>query len=353
MSTISDIVAGSFVLAEVTVRSKAFTKKDVAATEQTIANNHASKDAGSFHKNLFATASAELGALRKAGAACRTYLYTHTTPYDTGHGSLQKGPRLLPATKSLDFMQGFGALEAAYKQRLADFESVYDARKATALQALGGMANPSDYPDAHELHDYFGVELSLSPVPASAQMPDSLPTEVLNEAANNLAQRQVDSINNAIADTRERLGEELSRMAGVLHRHGQGEKTKLYSSLLDNMRTVTDLLDATNVTNDPTLKDVILHVRTDLIPPTRVIDDYKISTELAATAGQRAGEIANVLRGAPSCAAPDAQEIEYLPIAGEDDEPQEQEEPADPRLAPDYKEEQLELPDVTFDENYF
>jgi len=352
MSTISDIVSGSFVLAEVTLRSKAFTKKDVAATEQTIANNHATKDAGSFQKNLFASASGELKALRKAGSACRTYLYTHTTPYDTGHGSLQKGARLLPTCRSMDFMQGFASLEAAYKQALNDFKAVYDARKSQALAALGGMANPNDYPDVAELDDYFGVELSMAPVPTASKLPDSLPTEVLNEAANKLAQNQVDSINNAIADTRERLGEELSRMAGVLHRHGQGEKTKLYASLMDNMRTVTDLLEATNVTDDPVLADVIKGVREDLIPPKRGIDDYKVSTELAATAAARADQLANKLTSAPSCAAPPPTKQEFEPTATE-----QVEEPAapeqDPRLSPDYKEEQLDLIDVNFDDNFF
>lgn len=349
MTEISDIVSGSFILAEVTVRSKAFTKKDKAATAETIANNNASADAGSFQKNLFASASAELKALRKAGAACRTYLYTHTTPFDTGHGSLQKGARLLPATKSMTFMQGFASLEATYKGCLKDFEAVYDIRKATALAALGGMADPNDYPGAHELHDYFGVELTLSPVPATGQLPDSLPIEVLTEAANGMAQRQVDSLNNAIADTRERLGEELSRMAGVLHRQGQGEKTKLYSSLLDNMRTVTDLLEATNVTDDATLTDVIAHVRKDLIPPNRGIDDYKISTELAATAATRAGAIASMLDSAPSVNAPSPMTQTFEPAVVEP-EPQPE---ADPRLAPDYKEEQLELPEFNFDDNLF
>lgn len=350
MTDIADIVSGGFVLAEVTVRSKAFTKKDQAATAQTIANNNASDDAGSFQKNLFASASSELKALRKAGAACRTFLYNHTSPYDTGHGSLQKGARMLPATKSLEFMKGFADLEAAYKGALKDFEQVYDVRKATALAALGGMADPSDYPEAHELHDYFGVELSLSPVPATAQLPDSLPIEVLTEAANKLAQRQVDSLNNAIADTRERLGEELSRMAGVLHRQGQGERTKLYASLLDNMRTVTDLLEATNVTNCPVLADVIKHVRSDLIPPTREIDDYKVSTELAATAATRAEELASVLERAPSVAAPTPMTQTFEPPVAEPEEPAEV---TDPRLAPDYKEEQLELTDVNFDENFY
>lgn len=302
-NTISDIVSGAFILAEVTVRSRSFVKKDKAVTEQAIANNHASNDAGSFHKNLFASASGELRALKKAGAAARTYLYNKTTPYDTGQGSLQKGARLLPATKSLDFIQGFGELEAAYSTSLDDFKAVYDQRKQQALAALGAMGDSSEYPEAWELDDYFGIELSMNPVPQSAQLPDALPIEVMEQAAQNIAQTQIDSLSNAIADTRGRLGDELTRMAGVLKRHAEGEKTKLYGSLLDNMRNVTDLLEATNVTDDPHLTSIITRVRTELAPPSRSIDDYKLSRGLAEQAASAAQDISTALDSAPSVGA--------------------------------------------------
>jgi len=301
MSTsISELVAGAFVLTEVTVRSRSFVKKDKAVTDQAIANNHASADAGSFHKNLFASASGELRALKKAGAAARTYLYNKTTPYDTGQGSLQKGARLLPATQSLDFIQGFGELEATYMTALDGFKQVYDQRKQQALAALGAMGDSSEYPEVYELDEYFGIELSMNPVPTSAQLPDSLPIEVMEQAAKDMAQTQMDSLSNAIADTRDRLGDELARMAGVLKRHSEGEKTKLYGSLLDNMRNVTDLLDATNITNDPALDLVVQRVRAELCPPKRTIDDYKMSRGLAEDAARAAGQISAELTSAPS-----------------------------------------------------
>lgn len=294
-TAIADIVAGSFVLTEVTVRSKSFVKKDSAATAETIANNHASLDSGKFEKNLLASANSELKAVQKAGAACRTYLYSHTLPYSTGQGALQKGARLLPTVKSIEFMQGFGELELAYNSALTEFKAMYDQRRVQALTALGNMANANDYPEAYELDQYFGVELSVTPVPTGGQLPDSLPTEMLEAAAHGLAEKQVQSINNAIADTRERLGEELMRMAGVFKRHALGEKTKLYGSLLDNMRTVTDLLEATNVTNDSMLSHVVDEVRRCLVPDTVSIDDYKLSISLAGTAAEKAEQIANQL----------------------------------------------------------
>lgn len=299
-NTLSDIVAGGFVLVSITVRSRSFVKKDKNVTNQAIHANHAAADAGSFQKNLFASASGELRALKKAGAALRTYLYNKTAPYDTGQGTLQKGDRLLAATKSMDFLAGFAELESVYNSARADFKAVYDQRKMQALGALGAMADASDYPSVDELDDYFGVELSITPVPKSAQLPDALPTEVMEQAAKRMAETEIASISNAIADTRERLGDELSRMAGVFKRHAAGEKTKLYGSLLENMRNVTDLLEATNITNDPALTAVVQRVRSELCPPTRQIDDYKLSTSLAEQASEAAASISAQLESAPS-----------------------------------------------------
>jgi hypothetical protein len=302
-NTISDIVSGSFILVEVVVRSKAFVAKDQSATTETIDNNHAVSDAGSFQKNLFASANAELRALKKAGAACRTYLYNNTAPYDTGAGSLQKGARLLASTASMEFYQGFGVLEVAYTNALNDFKAVYDERKAQALSNLGSMADSKQYPDVSELDDYFGVELIPSPVPQSGQLPASLPTSVMETASAKMAQGTMDKMNNALADTRERLGAELVRMAGVFQRHSIGEKTKLYGSLMDNMRNVTDLLDATNVTGDLTLTAVVQDIRNKLLPPNRTIDDYKMSITLAGDAATAATQIGNMLNTAPSLVA--------------------------------------------------
>ena len=195
-------------------------------------------------------------------------------------------------------MAGFGALELAYNNALTEFKAVYEPRRLSALTALGNMANPNDYPDLSELDQYFGVTLHINPVPASAQLPQSLPTEVLEAAASNIAETQIASINNAVADTRERLGEELVRMAGVFQRHAAGEKTKLYGSLLDNMRTVTDLLEATNVTNDPVLAGVVAEVRESLVPAGRDIDTYKMSRGMCEDAAEVAESLASKLNTA-------------------------------------------------------
>ena len=320
-NAISDIVSGNFVLVKVVVRSKSFTKKDTAATAETIANNHAASDAGSFTKNLLASARGELKAVEKAGAALRTYCYAHTTPFTPDTGSLKKGERLLPAVKSMDFFNEYGTLEAAYNTALAEFKSVYDVRRAQALVALGDMANPNEYPDSSELDKYFGAELVTSPVPSAASLPPTLPTEMLEKAAQDMADRQLASINNAVADTRERLGDELVRMTGVLQKHAGGEKTKLYASLLDNMRTVTDLLDATNVTNDPTLTGVVAEIRASLIPKGRTIDDYKNSVDLSQDAAETAQRINSTLTGNAPSAVSSLDELITNPVLTADPEP--------------------------------
>ena len=310
MSELADIITSNFLLVNVTVRQKAFRKIDRSATAQTLANNGAVDDAGDFQKNLFAGAKAELDALRKAGAKVRTMSYENTIPFCRGGVSLQTGDRMLPVAKSLDFMAKYNALEADFNAKRADFELVYEDRRDEALANLGGMANPLDYPDVSEIAGYFQVSLDMKPVPHAANLP-ALPGDMLEEITAGMVQSQVDCMENALADTRRRLGEELTRVTTQLGKAANGEKTRLFKSLLGNMEVVVGLLEACNINNDPVLSEVCDGVRNEILHQGKVdIEDYKNSVSLSTDAAEAAARLGKQLetgerQAAPSPAAPE------------------------------------------------
>ena len=126
-----------------------------------------------------------------------------------------------------------------------------------ALHNQGGLADPTQYPDVSELDDMFQVRLDIEPVPTVGDFSRmSLPAEVATALGKRMAGRQSKVIENAMADLTNRIVSAVSNMAAQLHKHAKGEKTRLYGSLVDNVRGLLDLLKTSNLTNDPDLDEL-------------------------------------------------------------------------------------------------
>jgi hypothetical protein len=248
---ISEALAGGYLLADVTIRRFSGFKKDKAASVKVTHDAGATNNSAKVVKDVLAGARAELKEVAATQDAIRSFLYTNTLPWSASNDGRTTGARLLPAVKSIDFLKTYKVMHTAYVVALADFIAVYDSRRAQAMQNLAGLANPNDYPDKVEIETMFAVDIDLSPVPAPTDFNRlSVPIELSTVLGDRIAKQQGKAMENAMTDLSDRIVTELKRMATQLGKHGKGEKTRLYGSLLGNMEGLADLLRSSNFAND-------------------------------------------------------------------------------------------------------
>jgi hypothetical protein len=218
---------------------------------------HATSDASKVIKNLFAGSDAELKAVKSAYAQVRTFVYDNTLPYTSTRNGARRGPRLLASTNSLPFMKEYNVLQQEALSKLDELKQTYPQRVQQAVSNLGGMGNASEYPDVSELDSMFEMSIDFDPVPAQASFANmSLPPQMADFFIKRMEKRQSIAVENALTDIKGRILEELTRITKQLSRHADGEKVRLYKSLVGNIKRLNGMLRSTNLSGNTELEEL-------------------------------------------------------------------------------------------------
>jgi hypothetical protein len=257
VTDINDTLAANFLLIEVSIKSWQATKSDKNLARKTAADNGADSNSVAASRRIMSGADTELKAVKSAQQAVRGYLYSSSVPWSSSTDGDLKGPRMVSVTESLKVIKNLKKLQGEFTTALNDFKAVYVQRVAEAINRLGPLANPADYPSVDELDKAFNVTIDISPVPSRSSFENmALPAELSTALANRLAKRHSVQVENAMRDLTSRLTGYVDNMATTLARHASGEKTRLYESLVENVRNTATVLKGSNLTNDPRLTAV-------------------------------------------------------------------------------------------------
>lgn len=288
---LNDLLAANYLLVEVEVRSWAASSTDKDATTEVINNHKATKDSGKFKKNLMAGADAELREVGKRAQAIRVFVYSNTLPWSGNTEGAKKGPRLLPATKSIEFLKELNEVKREYDATVAVLASVFDQRKTQAMANLNTLAKAEDYPDAADIAGLFGVSVNLLPVPSQADFGRiNVPAALATALGERHAAAASVHVEVAMGELKERVLKCIQSMATQLGKAGAGEKTRLYDSLVTNLQSMTGLMRSMNVTGNPEINALADRIETELTAqPVEVFRNDK--TKAAEVAG-RANDIA-------------------------------------------------------------
>ncbi len=251
-------LTSNYMLVDTTIRRFGGFKKDKQASEDVTRNAGATSNSAKVTKDLLAGARAELSNVTTKQAAVRDYLKRMTLPWSSnGEGRSNTGARLLAVAKSIEFLSGYKHLHTDYAVALSEFLAVYDVRRAQAMQNLNALADPSDYPSRDEVEQLFSVDLEMIPVPAPSDFSRLAVPAALSESLGGIiAKKQTKAMENAMSDLNERIVAELKRMAVVLGKHGAGEKTRIYGSLVSNLSGLVGLLKSSNFSNNERLDEL-------------------------------------------------------------------------------------------------
>lgn len=236
-------VLGEAMLVNVNIKMWEGRKHDREVTERVHSEFHAAAGSGRYHKHLFGGKVPELSRIITAAATLRGIHYTQTLPWaDTGW-------RLLPTAN-------YTAYTDAMREAIASFNNASDglARRYTdmieeAETRLNGMFRAADYPPASSIRARYKVAIEFAPLPAGSDFRVNLPKAELARVAAEVEERVAQSIELAMAETWERLGDAVTTLREKLD-----DGKYLRESMLERLRDVAETLGRLNLTKDKALE---------------------------------------------------------------------------------------------------
>jgi len=288
---LNDVLSSNYLLCDLTIRSWAGRSTDADATKEVIESKGASKDAGKFNKNLMASARGELDAVTKQAASLRHFFYSKTLPWTTTSEGKKSGDRIIASAAAMDFLQEFKTFKIEYDAAVKALVLVWDERVAQAMSNLGLMADATEYPAAHEIPKKFAIQLDMCPIPAQSDfkrlnVPAALATALGNRHKATAAQQ----VQNAMNEMRDRMLAELERIYTQMNKHANGEKTRLYESLITNMQGLVQMAKSMNLTGNPRLTELAERIELQLL--SHPVQVYKDDPGKAAVLAQSAKTLA-------------------------------------------------------------
>lgn len=294
---LNDALASNYMLVELGFRAWGGERINHAVTDEVVQQKQATHDAVQVRMKLLASADTELKAVRAQIVALRAFVYSRTLAWTMNTEGSKKGPRLIGTADSLQFLGDVSKRKKAYDQSVLDLRDVWDARVASAIQNLGGMATIADYPTAAQVPDLFSVTIGLRPVPAISDFSRlALPAPLAQALGQRLANQTKQQVENAMEDLRDRMLEEIKRMSEQLGKAGNGEKTKLYESMLTNTQSLCELARSMNLTGSQRFNDLLDRIERDLLhyPIATLREDKHVAAAVAVSAKQVIEDIGNI-----------------------------------------------------------
>lgn len=317
---VGEVLANNFMLAKLNVRIWSGRKTDKSATAELLADKGAVANAASVVKQLLAGNDAKLKETTAAFTRIRSFFYENTAPWTTASVGAMKGDRLISTVKSITFLSDFAKLKKEAETVLNEFIQEYDAAVQASAISLGALYDPAQYPHKGAIAKLFGADMHLNPLPETADFDrlTNIPAE-LADGLKDLYERSMEAqMDNALSDIQKRMLQELERMDTQLSKVVAGEKTRLFKSMVSNLKHLTSMARSMNFTDNPAINTIADKIETHLLQ--HEVDAYKDNAALAGHAVKHARSIVEDVKDDESWRVgndegdPDATSLAEIPI---------------------------------------
>lgn len=250
------------------------------------------------NKNKLAGFDTEWEEASSAISAVRTYWLRMTWPVSASDtGKADRGPRLVPAQSSelvMEIITHVNELIAEATVKVNTFLDVYPERIQQAI-AANPTVTPAMFPSVEEVRRKFYVAVEFAPMPTITDFTRvPMDQNMVQFLGTRMAERQQVIIDNAMAKMMEELSTVVSKMAEQLTKHSSGEKTKLFGSLVTNVRDMNKLLRSSNYLDDPSLNELADAIDELTNHETKVL---KASLGLSSDIADKAKEVVKRIEG--------------------------------------------------------
>lgn len=293
---ISQALANNFMLAKLHVRIWSGRKTDKDASAELLADKGAVANAAAVVKNLFAGKDASLKDTHAAYTRIRTWFYEHTAPWTTNTVGAMKGDRLVATVDSINFLGEFAKLKKQAEEAKDEFLAEYDQLVQDVAQSLGQLYDARQYPHKSQVALLFGAEMSLQPLPQTTDFKrlTNVPASLVSGLSDLYERNMEAQMNNALSDVQKRLLGELERMDTQLSKVAAGEKTRLFKSMVTNLKHLVGLTKSMNFTDNVEINNIADEIEKHLLA--YEVDAYKDNAALARQTAERARLITSLVR---------------------------------------------------------
>ena len=250
-------ISSSSMLVELNISVWVGRKKDKAASADVTAQNSARAGVASVNKKLLGDC-AELTAVQKFAGNARNLHYSMTMPWS------DSGMRLLPTTIYFKYHQQMTQLQNEFDRLVEVFLNAYDWEVVQAQAKLGNLFHRDEYPTAESLRDKFSFRMSYIPLPDAGDWRVDMEREAQDELKSQYEDFYQKQVNNAMGDLWDRMHKQLIKLVAQLDVDAEGKKGRIYTSTMENVLGLADMLEAANFTSDPTLELVCNRIRAGL-----------------------------------------------------------------------------------------
>lgn len=259
-------------------------KHDKKESSDVAARHNASSDIVRVNKNLIDLKAPSYVAYTQSAGALRMHFYTNTLPWS------DEGPRILPATNYLPFIQEQRALRSSHDRNVQNFVDDSAVLFTEGVKRLNGMGNHDDYPTYDKLTRKFSYNLNILPMPDASDFRVNLSNDDVESIRYSITEQVNASVSNAMTDLYTRLHDSVSHMAERL-----GTVDAIFrDSLIDNIKAHCDLIPRLNLTGDANLEAMRQRIENELtqIPASELRDDTRARSTIADRAKQIQSDLA-------------------------------------------------------------
>lgn len=259
----SNVLAEKAVLSSLSLSRWTARKFDKKTTADIHRKHGVSAKAGRYTKALIDRGSMQ--EIERVASEARVYHYEHTLPWT------DQGARILPSALYLDYTKEMRRLRHAFEAAADAFAKDYPAAVEQARKDLNGLFNAADYPAPNRIRRHFEFDVGIMPCPTTnaKDFRIALADEQAEEVRKEVEARMTHAARDTLSDVAKRLHDVVGHMSERLHKYKPATKTRspkntFHDTLVDNVRDLSKLLDAFNITGDTALTTIARRVERDL-----------------------------------------------------------------------------------------
>ena len=237
-------------LVKLTISNWTASKTDKEVTDVVLEEQHAQSGAGRFTKKLFGKDA--LKEISRSVGQARVAHRTLTLPWE------DNGFRII----TTDGYQNYSRIMRGCRQVMEDavrgFIENYPEFLKQSKEELGKMFRKDDYPTADEAASKFNFDVEPKPIPVSSDFRAKVSNAEAKAIAKDIERRQTERLEQAMKDIYVRIADVTEKMADRLTEYKPPEGMKgaekiFKASLVDNVRSLAEIIPSLNLTQDPDL----------------------------------------------------------------------------------------------------
>lgn len=219
-------------------------RKDKSLTEDVKLQNGISDGWARVNKSI--ADKAELKNISSIMSKARKFHREQTLPW-----SDENNQRILPSKNYLFYTEQMRKFSAEAEIEINILVDKLESIKIEAEYNLKASYNPSDYPDAYELKDKFGMKVSICPIPSSA---DFRITQITDSDIEAIKTEIESKLINAQKDAMRELWERLYNVIDTAQQAFGDPEAGFHASKIFNISDTIDILRRLNIDDDPMLE---------------------------------------------------------------------------------------------------